>query len=105
MAILRIKRGLKGNLPTEAHAGEPLYATDTVELYIGNGTGQPLTKIVGGTGTMDHRELLYRNDAGAHEAAAVSFDATGTILTATETNTAVTETLGYALNIDGGVWG
>ena len=35
---LRFKRGLASGLPTGA-AGEPLFTTDTFDLYIGNGTG------------------------------------------------------------------
>jgi hypothetical protein len=35
---LRFKRGLASGIPTAA-AGEPLFTTDTFDLYIGNGTG------------------------------------------------------------------
>jgi hypothetical protein len=35
---LRFKRGLASGIPT-ALAGEPLFTTDTFDLYIGNGTG------------------------------------------------------------------
>ncbi len=35
---LRFKRGLVATIPTAA-AGEPLFTTDTFDLYIGNGTG------------------------------------------------------------------
>lgn len=42
---LQLRRGLKINLPMEAAAGEPLIATDTKELYIGAGTGQPVYKV------------------------------------------------------------
>jgi len=34
---LRFKRGLASGIPT-ALAGEPLFTTDTFDLYIGNGT-------------------------------------------------------------------
>ncbi len=35
---IQLRRGLKANIPTGS-AGEPLYATDTRELYIGTGSG------------------------------------------------------------------
>lgn len=34
---IQFKRGLKANLPNGA-VGEPLYTTDTNELYVGTGT-------------------------------------------------------------------
>lgn len=36
---MKLRCGLKGNLPTVAAAGEPLVTTDTQEMYIGTGTG------------------------------------------------------------------
>jgi hypothetical protein len=36
---IKLKCGLKGNLPSVAAAGEPLVTTDTQELYIGTGSG------------------------------------------------------------------
>lgn len=44
-AIIKLKRGLKANLPIEAQVGEPLITTDEGKLYIGQGAGQPLRKI------------------------------------------------------------
>ena len=38
-APLQLKRGLRANLPAKAALGEPLIATDTKELFIGQGTG------------------------------------------------------------------
>jgi hypothetical protein len=40
-----VKRGLKSNLPADAALGEVLFATDTEELYIGQGAGNALSKI------------------------------------------------------------
>ncbi|ATF11143.1 carbohydrate-binding protein [Brevibacillus brevis X23] len=36
---IKFKRGLKNNLPSAAAAGEPLFTTDTKELFIGTGDG------------------------------------------------------------------
>ncbi|GEC89780.1 carbohydrate-binding protein [Brevibacillus brevis] len=36
---IKFKRGLKTNLPSAAAAGEPLFTTDTKELFIGTGDG------------------------------------------------------------------
>jgi len=39
MSIIKIKRGLKTNVAAQTlQAGEPLFATDTGELYVGNGS-------------------------------------------------------------------
>lgn len=43
--IFQIYRGLFADKPTEASLGELLYITDKEHLYIGNGTGQALTKV------------------------------------------------------------
>ena len=39
MAIIKIKRGNKANLPSTANAGEPLLAIDTGELFYGDNSG------------------------------------------------------------------
>lgn len=36
MPIIKLKRGLKANLPATADPGEPHYTTDTNELYVAN---------------------------------------------------------------------
>ena len=36
--LIQFKRGLKADLPTSASAGEPLFTTDTYELFVGTGT-------------------------------------------------------------------
>ncbi|MBZ5700258.1 MAG: hypothetical protein LAN84_00265 [Acidobacteriia bacterium] len=36
---IEIRRGLKANLPASAALGEPLFCTDTHELFVGTGTG------------------------------------------------------------------
>ncbi len=42
---VRLKRGLKRNLPASAESGVALFAYDTKELFVGNGPGQPLSKV------------------------------------------------------------
>lgn len=106
MATIKLKRGLSANLPAHANDGEPIWASDTREFYIGNGPSQPLMKVTGTSlGTLDHRLLTYRDASGAHEALAISYDNTVSSLAATEVNGAIDEVLGIALNIDAGVWG
>lgn len=39
MSLIKFKRGLKANLPVSANAGEPLITTDTLEAFIGTGSG------------------------------------------------------------------
>lgn len=61
---IKFKRGLKTNLPSSANIGEPLYATDTKEIFIGNGDGQALTSLsagakVGPSGTLDYLSSSY----------------------------------------------
>jgi hypothetical protein len=41
-----LRKGLKQDLPTNAPLGEPLFCTDTGEMYIGMGDGLPLNKVV-----------------------------------------------------------
>lgn len=41
-STILLKRGLKANLPAEAALGEPLYCTDTGEIFVGMGAGQSL---------------------------------------------------------------
>jgi hypothetical protein len=36
---MKLRCGLKANLPVSAAPGEPLVTTDTQEMYIGTGTG------------------------------------------------------------------
>lgn len=43
--IIQLKRGLKANLPASDLAGVPLITLDTNELFIGQGAGNPLSKI------------------------------------------------------------
>ncbi|NCB00629.1 MAG: hypothetical protein EOM67_00490, partial [Spirochaetia bacterium] len=54
MAIIKIKRGLKANIPT-LQVGEPGFCTDTKELFVGSADGNKLVgegtflKLSGGT--------------------------------------------------------
>ena len=61
---LRLKGGLKANLPVDAPARQPLVTTDSGELFIGQGTGQPLLKvsdvIIAAVSTgIDHARLWF----------------------------------------------
>lgn len=49
---IKLKRGLKSNLPKSGIEGQPYYTMDTGELYIGMGDGTPLTKIAIQTKTL-----------------------------------------------------
>jgi hypothetical protein len=40
MSTLKLKRGLKANLPAGGAAGEPIWATDSQELFIGTGASK-----------------------------------------------------------------
>jgi hypothetical protein len=46
---IQIRRGLKSELPSSAAVGEPLFCTDTNELFIGAGLGNPLVSLSSGT--------------------------------------------------------
>lgn len=43
--IIKFKRGLKASLPEYAPLGEPLFCTDTGEVFIGNGIDNPLIQL------------------------------------------------------------
>lgn len=53
---LRLRRGLKANLPASANDGAPLITTDSNELYVGTGTGVAKISdvIVAATAPSDH---------------------------------------------------
>lgn len=63
--LIKFKRGAKASLPASAEVGEPLFATDTNELYIGTGTGVALVTgedrhvKVGAEGTADYLNTNY----------------------------------------------
>lgn len=42
---IKIRRGLKADLPSSADIGEFLYVTDTKEIFLGDGTGNPLVQV------------------------------------------------------------
>ena len=106
MATIKLKRGLKTNIPASAASGEPVWITDTQELFIGDGPGNALVKVTGGSGgTSDHRDLTNRDATDSHPATAISYDPTTSGLSAIEVNAAIDEVLGIAYNVDGGVWG
>ena len=44
--VIKFKRGPKKAMPQEAEIGEPLYCTDTNELYIGTGEGVKLVGVI-----------------------------------------------------------
>jgi len=53
---IRFRRGLVSALPTGAD-GEPLYATDTNTLYMGNGTATPDRVLMAGTGIITNADI------------------------------------------------
>jgi Major tropism determinant N-terminal domain len=50
---IKLKRGLKANLPSAASAGEPLFTTDTHELFVG--TGESVVPIAATDPTLANR--------------------------------------------------
>lgn len=42
---ISLRKGLKSDLPSHAPLGEPLYCTDTGEIYVGMGNDSPLKKV------------------------------------------------------------
>ena len=45
MSQIKLKRGMKANLPSSLPLGEPAFCLDTQEMYVGQGKGKPLTKV------------------------------------------------------------
>lgn len=71
--LIKFRRGLKADLPAAAELGEPLFATDTAELYIGTGSGRVLVTgedkhvKVGASGTADYlNENYFEQDGTNH---------------------------------------
>lgn len=58
-----IKRGLRSNLPNRAELAQPLFATDTGELFIGLGSDRPPLKI----GKSDYEIWLSQGNTGTVE--------------------------------------
>ena len=59
----RVRKGLKQNLPARADLAEPLFTTDTGELFIGRGDDIPLLKI----GQSDYEIWLSQGNTGTVE--------------------------------------
>jgi hypothetical protein len=62
---------MKSTMPSEAGAGEPLFTMDTKELFIGNGSGMPLSPIggtkVGASGSQDYlNDSYFEQDSTNH---------------------------------------
>lgn len=47
MSQIKLKRGMKANLPSSLPLGEPAFCIDTQEMYIGQGLGKKLIKVNG----------------------------------------------------------
>lgn len=45
MSQIKLKRGMKANLPSSLPLGEPAFCLDTQEMYVGQGKGKPLIKV------------------------------------------------------------
>jgi len=56
-----LRGGLKEKLPARASLGEPLFASDTGELYLGRGPGLPPKKI----GMSDYERWLESGNSGS----------------------------------------
>lgn len=70
MSVIKIKRGDKNDLPASAQLGEPLYASDTGELFIGNGAELGLTEVGHGkadkiTGDISSGSFSASNDVSS----------------------------------------
>ena len=64
MAKIVFKRGPKDRLPEKASVGEPLFTTDTHELFMGTGKDSPIKKI--GKQTKDINVICSRPQQGTH---------------------------------------
>lgn len=70
--LIKFRRGLKADLPSVAELGEPLFATDTAELWIGTGSGVVLVTgedrhvKVGSGGTPDYLSADYFEQDGTN---------------------------------------
>lgn len=60
---VRIKKGLRENLPARAELAEPLFTFDTGELFVGRGDDLPLLKI----GQSDYEIWLSQGNTGTIE--------------------------------------
>jgi hypothetical protein len=83
--ILTVKTGINADLPAEADLGEILYTTDSTDLWVGNGVGNPLTGPFavggggGGGGAPTNADYLVRTANGTLSAERVVTD-TSTIV-------------------------
>lgn len=62
-STVRIKRGISSDLPSQAELAEPLFTTDTGELFIGQGEGKPPLKI----GKSDYEIWISQGNTGTVE--------------------------------------
>ncbi|RAT97930.1 hypothetical protein [Brevibacillus sp. Leaf182] len=70
---IKLKRGLKANLPSAASAGEPLFTTDTHELFVG--TGESVVPIAASDPTLANRvEELEMNRSTISSTYSEEFD-------------------------------
>lgn len=97
--LIQMRRGLRANLPIEAEVGEPLFCTDTNELYIGMGMGVPPVKIdiqdivgpLGSLHTTDKTNVvnaineLFQNVSNGKNAIAAAIADRGMLATGSET--------------------
>ena len=66
-SLLQFRRGTKSALPTGA-AGEPLFVTDSVDLYMGSDSG---TVLIGGRSVV-YGKATFATDAGSTDAYAIT---------------------------------
>ncbi len=61
---IQFRRGTKANLPVAADQGEPLWSTDTNEMFVGNGLGNALSQILGSAALDAYKNQLASNASG-----------------------------------------
>lgn len=64
MALIKFRQGNRITLPSFASVGEPLYAVDTKEAFIGNGIGNGLTKLYTQFDTDTYSPKIVKIDFG-----------------------------------------
>jgi len=95
MGKIQIKRGLANNLPNSADAGELLFTTDEKNLYVGNGSGTALTKVLNAGNVNDLIDSKITANAGH----------THTSTSITDFNTAVETIITGKKNVANGILG
>jgi hypothetical protein len=94
--IIKVKRGLKANLPQSGIEGQPYFTMDSSELYIGMGDGKPLKKIATQQKIIT---FVYKNGRDGQFGPAIKFPYSGIIVSASA-NCTITSTAETSISID-----